>query len=189
LVFPKVIPFKENLCTVLGELFLSGREKEFTCKLSVTDVLRIAVSMSGGDISLPKVPEKLIKYNSWSSHKVENIQREDFKFKKFTRKERRFLLELLEQTNCDASEAVLKSQRWVRLGEMLHPGEYSTKYPKAYTMFNTIRNEKVSSWYGKVDKSFKESFDSGLKKLSERPGEFVRKLDWLIRTNSNQSSK
>lgn len=180
--FPQTIPFKENLCT-LAAMGIKVPVK------TVTDVLRIAVSMSGGDISLPKVPGKLVKYNSWSSHKVENIQREDFKFKKFTRKERRFLLELLEQTNCDASEAVLKSQRWVRLGEMLHPGEYSTKYPKAYTMFNTIRNEKVSSWYGKVDKSFKESFDSGLKKLSERPGEFVRKLDWLIRSNSNQSSK
>jgi hypothetical protein len=40
-----------------------------------------------------------------------------------------------------------------------------------------------------VDSSFKESFDSGLKKLSERPGEFVRKLDWLIRNNTNQSNK
>ena len=180
--FPETIPFKENLCT-LASMGIKVPVK------TVTDVLRIAVAMSGGDISLPKVPEKMVKYNSWTNHKVENTQRENFKFKKFTRKERRFLLELLEQTNCDASEAVLKDQRWIRLGEIIHPGEYSTKYPKAYGMFNKIRNEKVSSWYGKVDKSFKESFDSGLKKLSERPGEFVRKLDWLVRTNSNQSSK
>jgi hypothetical protein len=30
LVFPNVIPFKENLCTVLGELMINGKELEFS---------------------------------------------------------------------------------------------------------------------------------------------------------------
>ena len=180
--FPEVIPFKENLCT-LASMGLNVPVK------TTTDVLRIAVSMSGGDISLPKVPKEYVKTNRWSRQKSYNVERDNFKFKKFTRKERKYLLGLLEQTNCDSAEAVLKSQRWIRLGEILHPGEYKTKFPKSYQMFNKIRNEKVTSWYGKVDKSFNESLDSGLNKLSERPGEFVRKLDWLIRTNGNQSSK
>ena len=180
--FPETIPFKENLCTLAG-MGLNVPVK------TTTDVLRIAVHMSGGDISLPKVPQEYVVTNRWSKQKSYNIERDNFKFKKFTRKERRYLLGLLEQTNCDATEAVLKSQRWIRLGEILHPGEYSNKFPKSYQMFNKIRNEKVTSWYGKVESSFKESFDSGLKKLSERPGEFVRKLDWLIRNNTNQSNK
>ena len=85
--------------------------------------------MSGGDISLPKVPAKEISRNAWTK-KVENVERVKFKFKKFTRKERKYILGLLEQTNCDPKEMALKDQRWVRLGEILHPTEYKNQFPK-----------------------------------------------------------
>lgn len=179
--FPETIPFKENLCT------LAGMGLDVPVK-TTTDVLRIVVSMSGGDISLPKVPNEYVITNVWSRQKTYNVERDNFKFKKFTRKERRYLLSLLEKTNCDPTEAILKSQRWIRLGEILHPGEYKNNYPKSYEMFNKIRNQKVSSWYGKVDKSFKHSIESGINKLSERPGEFVRRLDYLVRSNPNNTN-
>lgn len=175
---PDVIPFKENLCTLAG----MGIDVPIQ---SVTDVLRIAVQMSGGDISLPKVPYKTVRRSSWSSQRIINPIRESFKFKKFSRSERRLLLGLLEKTNCDVREAVLKDGRWIRLGEILHPGEYAKAFPRAFKMFNTLRNEKVQSWYGQVDSEFKKSLDAGLAKLSERPGEFMRKLDWLVRTNQD----
>lgn len=176
LIFPKTIPFKENLCT-LASMGLDVPVK------TVTDVLRIAVHMSGGDISLPRVAPKLIRASAWTTQRVENPHRGDFKFKKFKRKERRYLLELLEKTNCDASEATLKEQRWVRLGEILHPGEYKTRFPNAFNMFNQIRNEKIDSWYSKVEKAYQNSFQEGIDKLSERPGELFRRLDYLIRYN------
>ena len=58
--------------------------------------------MSGGDVSLA----------------------ESAKFRNFTRRERRALLELLE--NCDNStENMLRWKgRWIRLGERPHHGEY-----------------------------------------------------------------
>lgn len=180
--FPDAIPFKENLCT-LASMGLNVPVK------TVTDVLRICVGMSGGDISLPKVPQKLVKMNRWSPHKSVNPARELFKFRKFTRAERRFIFGLLEKTSCDVTEAVLKDQRWVRLGEILHPGEYKTKYPKAFKMFDAIRNNKVQSWYGKVDVAFKNSLEEGLKVLSERPGEFMRKLDSVIRKYSHREEE
>jgi hypothetical protein len=159
-------------------------------KLTTTDVLRICVGMSGGDISLPRVPAKLIKTNRWSSRKEVNPAREAFKFKKFTRSERKYILSLLEKSNCDVSEAVLKDQRWVRLGEVLHPGEYRNQYPKAFLVFDKIRNEKVKSWYGRLNEAFNESFKSGVSFLSQRPGEFMRRLDWMVRsTGSNTSDK
>ena len=172
--FPDQIPFKENLCT------LAAMGLEVPVK-TVTEVLRIAVGMSGGDISLPAVPPALIQTNRWSRTKSYNVAREAFKFKSFSRAERKIILGLLEKTNCDATEAVLKDQRWVRLGERLHPGEYKARFPKAFKMFDRIRNEKVQSWYGKVNKAFSESFEAGLKVLSERPGEFVRRMDWMLR--------
>ncbi len=158
-------------------------------KLTVTDLLRVVVHLSGGDISLPKVPHKLIKMNRWSSYKNENPARNAFKFKKFKRSERKQILHLLEKTNCDVTEAVLKDQRWIRLGEILHPGEYKKQFPKAFVLFNSIRNEKVQSWYGKVNAAFDDSFENGLKVLSERPGEFMRKLDWLVRAEMPSKKK
>lgn len=172
--FPDQIPFKENLCT-LAAMGLDVPVK------TVTDVLRIAVGMSGGDISLPKVPASKVKMNRWSSYKSDNPARAAFKFKKFSRTERKLILSLLEKTNCDATEAVLKDQRWKRLGEILHPGEYKSRFSKSFKMFDRIRNEKVQSWYGELNEAFKKSFEDGVKFLSKRPGEFVRRMDWMLR--------
>jgi hypothetical protein len=183
--FPNTIPFKENLCAVISSLILSDRIGEFTAKLTVTDVLRVSVFLSDGDISLPKVPKKHIKLNAWSNEKSLNPYRESFKFSKFNRKYRKIILSLLENTNCDASEGVLKDVRWVRLGEILHPGEFKNKYPKSFNFFSKIRSGKTKSWNSEVESAFKESFVTGLVKLSDRPGEYMRRLDALIRKNPN----
>ena len=184
--FPESIPFKENLCT-LAALGLDVPVK------TVTDVLRIAVGISGGDVSLPKVPYRMVQTNRWSSAKSENPAREKFKFKKFTRGERRTLLALLEKTNCDASEAVLKDQRWIRLGEILHPGEFKVRFPKAFKMFHAIRNNKgkhkIQSWYGKLNDTFNESFKDGVELLATRAGEFMRRLDFLVRKNTKPKDR
>lgn len=164
LIFPSTIPFKENLC-----LLYSMGINNLPIK-NVTDVLRIAVYMSGGDISLPKVSK--IKYF-----------KDSFKFKRFTRKERRDILQLLENTNCNVGEMSLKRERWLRLGESIHPFEYKKQYPKAANLFNLLRNTKVQSWYGLLNDSFEISFEEGLKVLSERPGEFARRIDFLVRNN------
>jgi len=180
LIFPKQIPFKENLCTLAG-MGIEGLPVK-----TPTDVLRIAVHLSGGDISLPKVPFKEVRMNRWSSAKSTNPARENFKFKKFARKERKYILGLLENTNCDAREMVLKDQRWVRLGEILHPSEYKNKYPKSASAFYKIRNTKVKSWYAQLNEAFAKDLESGLKILSQRPGEFSRRIDWLVRTHPKQ---
>jgi len=176
LVFPDQIPFKENLCTLAG-MGIKGLPVKTT-----TDVLRIAVHLSGGDISLPKVPYAKVYINRWDREKCENPERLNFRFKKFSRSERKYILNLLENTNCDVKEMVLKDQRWIRLGEILHPSEYKSKFPKAANAFNVIRNEKIKSWYGQLNDAFKTSLENGLKVLSQRPGEFARRIDWLVRT-------
>lgn len=183
LIMPESIPFKENLCT-LAALGLNVPVK------TPTDVLRIAVSLSGGDISLPAVPRKTIRQFTRTRYggrgvatSAANPEREKFKFRNFKKSERRMLLSLLEKTNCDVREMKLKANRWVRLGEKLHPGDFQTLYPKAYDCFTKIREEKVVSWYGEVTKAFRLGFTEGLKKLTERPGEFLRRLDYLLRKN------
>lgn len=183
LPMPEVIPFKETL-TTLASLGLDVPVK------TVTDVLRIAVAMSGGDVSLPKVPtvRKIAKNRrTWGGDQTTLADRNKFKFRKFNRAERQYILSLLEKTNCDVTEAVLKDQRWIRLGEILHPGEYRRKFPKSFKMFMDLRNSRIQSWYGEVDKAMSQSPELGVAKLAERPGEFMRKLDWLVRTGKGDA--
>lgn len=175
LKMPDTIPFKENL-TLLASMGVDVPVK------TVTDVLRIAVGLSGGDVSLPAVPPKKIRPSKWSKETADNPEREKFKFKSFTRAERNYLMSLLEKTSCNPKEAVLQKNRWIRLGEKIHPGEFTKKYPKSASMFSALRNTKVRSWYSEVEDAFKKSAKDGIKKLSERPGEFMRKLDWMLRT-------
>jgi len=167
------VKFKEIAC----KLFCTG----ITSPKTVTDVLRMAVYMSGGDISLPAVPPSLVKCNSWTSVKVCNEKRKLFKFRKFSRKERRTILSQLEASNLDASEAVLKKERWLRLGEILHPAEASNakRFPKSAKFFGTIRNTKIDSWYATLNKC--ANLQEHLMLLQSRPGEFARRLDFLIR--------
>lgn len=168
------VPFKETSCMLMAKGVLMPS--------TVTDVLRVAVYMSGGDVSLPAVPDAQIKMNAWSSKKTNNPARELFKFKKFTRAERRLLLSMLEMTNCDVREMKLKAHRWIRLAEIIHPGEYKNQFPIAYEAFNQLRNEKIVSWYGEINKAFDKSYEKGILKIAERPGEFLRRLDYLVRT-------
>lgn len=184
LVFPETIPFKENLC-VLAAMGLDVPVK------TPTDVLRIAVHMSGGDTSLPAVPKKIVASRQKVGYRYQivrssNPERKKFEFKKFKRAERKHILSLLEKTHCDAREMVLKDQRWFRLGEILHPGEYSKEFPKSANAFKLIRDTKVTSWYGSVEAAFKKSLEQGVQKLAERPGEFLRKLDYLLRKNGTK---
>jgi hypothetical protein len=153
---PKEIPFKENVC-LLASLGVDCNLK------TVTDILRVASYMSNSGINLGKSEITI--------------------FKKFSRTERKFILSLLEKTNCDISEGVLRLEKWIRLGEILHPGDYKNKFPKSLNFFNKLRNEKVTSWFSKLNTAFNSNFEEGLKMLSERPGEFFRRIDSLIRNN------
>lgn len=188
LEFPEVIPFKENLCALIGELIISKRSLENVKlpKLTTTDVLRIIVHLSGGDISLPAVPKARIKQSRWSSYTVPNPERVAFKFKKFKRPERKKILNLIENCNLDVKEMKLKDQRWIRIGEILHPGEYAAYFPRTFKAFDKLRNENIRSWYSDVQVAFDSDFKLGLAKLSERPGEFLRRLDWLLRSNEKK---
>lgn len=218
-VFPEEIPFKETLCVVACNL-----DNEFKFN-SITDILRIAVYLSDGDICLPAVPKlqnymkdtilndrnyKTIEYyrRRWGEEvynryvnsirsQVENrfrVESIPFKFKKFKRAERRNILAMIEKYISENSslakqEQILEDmkkyrQRWIRLGEVLHPGEYCKKYPKTCEMFVILRNAGtyISTYAGRVENARKNgNIDELLALYMQRPGEFGRNIDNLIR--------
>lgn len=164
--FPDEIPLKENVA-LIGKLYLTNYplatskdiQKYFK---TATDVLRLITAMSDGDMSLST----------------------NTKFRSFKRKERRLLLELLQGCGAIEEDMLRYKNRWIRVGERLHPGEYDEKqFGKVITAFNKLRNGvKIETFGGKVAKAIEtENYKTALNLLKKRPGELARKLDHLLR--------
>jgi hypothetical protein len=168
--FPEEISHKEILsfvsALVLEHLtsfdFLKGKVK------TSTDVLRIATALSGGDISLA-TPTK---------------------YKKFSRAERRFLITLLDGCKNLQEDMVRYKNYWVRLGEILHPGEYSKKFPAIYDAFTVLRNNvKVETFNAKSESLIGDKKIIQLTThLSKRPSELARRLDFLLSNSKHEES-
>ena len=165
-LLPETIGYKEN-AAYIGKLYMEhapilsadGIKPYFK---TATDVLRLATALSDGDISLAK----------------------NCKYISFPRKIRRILLELLE--NCGGLEEDMYRRKgaFIRLGERLHVGEYASRYPRAYRAFEKLRNsEKIKTYGGTLALALEQKdIRLALKLLQERPGEFARKLDFLLRS-------
>ena len=161
---PEEIPFKEN-AALLGKLYMensphtSAKELQPFCK-TATDVLRLITAMSDGDISLSK-----------NTH-----------YRSFKRSERRLLLELLESCNGLEEDMLRYKKEWIRIGERLHPGEYAC-YKRVAKAFDKLRNKgKIKTFQSRLEQAFSENdYDTALRLLKQRPGEFARKLDMLLR--------
>lgn len=197
--YSKVIVFKETRAFM--QKILADRNADFyrlpivnMCE-TITDVLRMAVAFSDGDVSLAEIS----------------------KFKKFTRAERRLILGAIETilikrisnkvspiysmtSSEDLFEAAREShsidyiieemflhrEQFLRLGEIVHPGteKYRKQFPFTACLYDVLRNEKVSSYYGKIDAAIANKDTKELVRLlSSRPGEFARRLDMLLRKN------
>lgn len=161
-LLPDAIPQKENLSYLIGKMSENKVDISALTRLlkTATDVLRVAVVMSGGDVSLA-TPSK---------------------FRKWRRAERRFFLDALE--NCkETTEDMLRYQEvWKRLGHGLHPFENKEKYPKTCQSFRYVfGKEKFSSFNSKVENGLAfGKIDEVAKLLKARPGEFVRRLDHVL---------
>ena len=177
-LLPEQVPFKETMCMLAAE----GMPIRLA---TATDVLRLAVYMSGGDISLPPVPPTYHVINcNGVDRKFANKAAQKFRFKKFNRQERRMLLAHLEQSSCDASEMALRAERWKRLGEILHVGEYARRYPRSAEALCAVRNY-ARSWYAQVEAC--TNLEERLTTLSQRPGELLRRIDYMVREAESES--
>ncbi len=167
-MLPAEITMKETLAFVVATLLTTGKMKTEDISSyfkTATDVLRLAVALSEGDVSLAA----------------------NTKFKKFKRAERRLLLSLLTNLKNPAEDMLKYRGQWIRLGEILHPGEYKNNYQNAYQAFTLIRNnEPIVTFSGKVEKALAEhNLDEAIQLLQKRPGEMARRLDHLLRLSES----
>lgn len=156
---PKNIPHKEML-GLIGSLAIDKGIDLSPRFKTATDVLRLATAMSGGDVSLA----------------------ENTKFKSFSRPQRRALLSMLNQCNEPIEDMLRHKERWLRLGERLHPGEYKNLTTVAEA-FEILREGKpFQSFASKVEQAIKnEDVKIAVGLLKTRPGSFARRLDQLLR--------
>lgn len=162
-LLPKTQTSKENLAFVGAQLLLThpNHAEWFGRQVStVTDVLRLMVGMSGGDVSLA-VPSRL---------------------KSMSRKQRVQLLAWVEGCNNIAEDMLRHAELWKRAAERLHPGDYAKRFPLAFEAITIIRAGDPVPRFNRDVELLLQSADwaSLLPLLATRPGEFARRFDLLL---------
>lgn len=165
---PDEILFKENTACICRLLVDTGVDTDGSlCRKYIktaTDVLRLVTAMSDGDVSLA----------------------ENTKFRNLKRSERRIIMNLLAGCGNASEDMNRYAGRWIRVGEKLHPGEFAKneRYTKIVQAFGVIRNDgKIQSFGGKVDAAIASGdVTTVVSLLKKRPGEFARRIDFLLRT-------
>jgi hypothetical protein len=166
-LLPERIPQKEQLATFVGHYIREVNDITPVAQRlkTATDVLRVAVAMNNGDVSLAT----------------------STKFKHFKRAERKALLSALEgmTVNVVIEDMLRWKERWIRLGEALHPGDYRNRFPKVVRAFSVICNDEKFATTNSTVEAYLKKGDVKLAAafLKDRPGDLARRLDHMMRLN------
>ncbi|MFF4507979.1 hypothetical protein [Streptomyces sp. NPDC001401] len=166
---PEAIPVRENRA-VVNEARLSAGSGLLLD--TVTDVLRLACAVSGGDVTL----------------------QEPTRFRTVPRPVRRALLAGLDSVVAAApaklADVAAHREPWKRLGERLHPHEYP-QWPHAAEVFAVARGERtVRSLDSRVEELLStRDVTAAAELLKSAPGKLLRSLDRLLRTAPTQEER
>jgi hypothetical protein len=168
-LLPERVPQKENVACLAALLLAHTSQASVYLERYVktaTDVLRLAVALSDGDVSLAK----------------------STRFRNFSRSERRLLLGLLDRCPAPVEDMLRWKGRWIRLGERLHPGEHRRSYANAADAFEILRQSRPQPTFnGAIEKALEQRDVAGaVERLVARPGIFARRLDQLLRLKLDQ---
>lgn len=167
-VLPTEIEHKENLVVVAKALIRLTDKADLVLTRyfrTATDVLRLAVGLSDGDVSLAK-PSK---------------------FASFSRPQRRLLLAMVDRLDSPLEDMRKYEERWKRLGERLHPGEYRERFAKAAAAFDRVRaGDFPRTFDSHVEEALaRKDIGRALDLVTKRPGVFARRLDHLLRLSDD----
>ncbi|MGW2419513.1 hypothetical protein ACWC0C_09690 [Streptomyces sp. NPDC001709] len=166
---PQEIPVRENRAVVNQARLMAGAGLLLD---TVTDVLRLACALSGGDVTL----------------------QEPTRLRALPRAARRALLAGLDAVVAAApaklADVHAHREMWKRLGERLHPHEYP-QWPYAADVFAVARGEKEArSLDGRVEELLGVGDTTGAAELLKAaPGRLLRSLDRLLRATCTQDER
>ena len=142
---------------------------------TVTDVLRLAVALAGGDVSLA----------------------EPCRFPSFSRAQRRRLLGLLDAVgqvqdvrDC-AEEMGRRCERWKRLARHLRPGDYARRFPRAAALLHQVASGGAEAGFtSRLEEALARRDVAGaLRLLATRPRGFARRLNQLLRLCADDAAR
>ena len=163
---------KENLAV----LTVTFPDLDFSASYrTVTDVLRLAVAMAGGDVSLA----------------------EPCRFPSFSRAQRRRLLGLLDavgqvqDSRDSAEEMARRCERWKRLARHLRPGDYARRFPRAAALLHQVASGDAEAGFtSRLEEALaRRDVEGALRLLSTRPGVFARRLNHLLRLCVDEAAR
>ena len=166
------VAVKENLAV----LTVTFPDLDFSASYrTVTDVLRLAVAMAGGDVSLA----------------------EPCRFPSFSRAQRRRLLGLLDavgqvqDSRDSAEEMARRCERWKRLARHLRPGDYARRFPRAAALLHQVASGDAEAGFtSHLEEALaRRDVDGALRLLSTRPGVFARRLNHLLRLCVDEATR
>ncbi|WP_225095132.1 TerD family protein [Streptomyces sp. CoH27] len=166
---PGAIPVRENRAVINEARVGVGADLLLD---TVTDVLRLACALSGGDVTL----------------------QEPTRFRALSRPLRRGLLAGLDAVVAanPAKLADVHAHRepFKRLGERLHPHEYP-RWPHAADVFAVARGEKEAPSFDSRIEKLLDAYDvrGAVELLKSAPGKLFRALDLLLRIAADQEER
>ncbi|MDQ0376559.1 TerD family protein [Amycolatopsis thermophila] len=158
---PDTIPARENRAVINRVRFAHHRPLLVD---TVTDVLRLAAALSGGDVTLETAT----------------------RFRGLSRKDRRALLAALDTVAANPAklgDVKAHARAWVRLAGGLHAEDYADRYPNAARVFTVARGDDyVPSIAARVDAALGVGDVPGaVRVLQAAPGLLMRSLDRVAR--------
>lgn len=163
-LLPKTIPFKENLC------FLLGTAAYVFLDYTYTDILRTATYMSGGDVSLATNT----RFRLTNQQRERIMQMLELKTRGNQREGQEFL---------DSLEDLKKYRgKWLALFNHIHADSKRFRkpcYANVQRVVELLRfhADKIHTWNAKVENL---DLDPKLLELTKRPGELARRLASLF---------
>jgi hypothetical protein len=158
------LAFKENLVKLATVMMEKGQKIKID---TATDVLRLAAGLSDGDVSL----------------------RTPVKFKSFKKSVRRFLLSTLEGCANLAEDVARRPEMFKRLFHSLHPGDFKRQYPCVVEVYNQLYRGQLTTFNAQVENLLREENPMVLELLSDRPGDFRRRLVHALDLFGNKAVK
>jgi hypothetical protein len=158
--------YRENL-PIVATMYRNDTDYVASLMSGATDVLRLATFMSSptADLSLS----------------------ENTRFKLNTPEKRR-VLKLMEAMPNLAEDMMRHRERWLRLGEQLgvNSKKNRERFPKTQKAFKDLREAPslIETYSRTVDQKVRNRIIDArlIEALKSRPGEFLRRLDFLLRT-------
>jgi stress response protein SCP2 len=157
---PATVPLRSARAIVNATHVLYGREPEID---TVTDVLRLACALSGGDVTLETAT----------------------RFRSLPRPVRRTLLAALDAlvraSPAKLGDVAVHREAWKRLGERLHPHEHTGLGTRVFAVARG--EEDAPSLNARVERSLASGARAeALRLLAKAPGTLVRRVDHLLRS-------